>query len=30
MTMTFVGAVRTFVDGVRRLFEELYKTPPSC
>jgi hypothetical protein len=26
----FVDAVRSFADGVRRLFEELYRTPPGC
>jgi hypothetical protein len=24
------NAVRTFADGVRALFRELYKTPPGC
>ena len=26
----FVDAVRSFADGVRRLFQELYRTPPGC
>lgn len=30
MSMSFADAVRTFVDGVRSLFRELYKTPPGC
>ena len=25
-----VGAVRNFADGVGRLFQELYRTPPGC
>ncbi len=25
-----VGAVRNFVNGVRDLFKELYRTPPGC
>jgi len=30
MTMSLLDAVRAIVDGVRRLFEELYRTPPGC
>lgn len=30
MTMKFADAVRAFFGGVRDLFRELYKTPPSC
>ena len=30
MKFNLIGAVRTFADGVRRLFEELYRTPPGC
>ena len=30
MSMSFSDAVRAFVDGVRRLFRELYRTPPGC
>lgn len=30
MTLNLVDAVRTFADGVRRLFQEFYKTPPGC
>jgi len=31
MTITsFTGAVRSFANGVRMLFRELYKTPPGC
>ena len=30
MKMTIADAVRSVVDGVRRLFEELYRTPPGC
>lgn len=26
----FADAVRAFVNGVGRLFEELYRTPPGC
>ncbi len=26
----FVGAVLNFVNGVRDLFRELYRTPPGC
>ncbi len=27
---TFSEAVRSFVDGLRNLFRELYRTPPAC
>jgi hypothetical protein len=30
MNTTLSDAVRAIVDGVRRLFEELYRTPPGC
>jgi len=30
MTLHLPEAVRAFVDGLRELFRELYKTPPSC
>ena len=30
MSKSFSDAVRVFVDGVRRLFQELYRTPPGC
>jgi hypothetical protein len=30
MRLNLIGAVRNFADGVRRLFEELYRTPPGC
>jgi len=30
MKMSFPDAVRAIVDGVRRFFEELYRTPPGC
>ena len=30
MNMSFTNAARMFVDGIRRLFIELYKTPPGC
>jgi hypothetical protein len=30
MMMKFVDAVRAFVNGVGRLFEEFYRTPPGC
>jgi hypothetical protein len=26
----FAGAIRNFVNGVRDLFRELYRTPPGC
>ena len=30
MTLTFTGALRSFAQGVRMFFRELYKTPPGC
>ncbi len=30
MINNVVDAVRAFADGVRRLFQELYRTPPGC
>jgi hypothetical protein len=30
MKLRLTDAVRTFGDGVRNLFRELYKTPPGC
>jgi hypothetical protein len=30
MMMSFTDAVRSFANGVRDLFRELYKTPPGC
>ena len=29
-TKGIVDAVRAFADGVRQLFQELYRTPPGC
>jgi hypothetical protein len=30
MKMSFTEAVHLAVDGFRRFFQELYKTPPGC
>ena len=30
MKIAFTDAVRSFANGVRMLFRELYKTPPGC
>jgi hypothetical protein len=30
MKMNLANAVRSIADGVRRLFQELYRTPPGC
>jgi hypothetical protein len=30
MKMSLMDAVRSFANGVRLLFRELYKTPPGC
>jgi len=30
MKKSFLDAVRLAADGVRRLFQELYRTPPGC
>jgi hypothetical protein len=30
MKMSLADAVRSFANGVRLLFQELYKTPPGC
>jgi hypothetical protein len=30
MKLSLTDAVRTFANGVRDLFRELYKTPPGC
>jgi hypothetical protein len=29
-SVSLIDAVRVFADGVRRLFQELYRTPPGC
>lgn len=30
MRFDLAGAVRSFVDGLRVFFRELYRTPPAC